>query len=129
MRKLSLEPSWISGFLSFSNPFPKLMPRKMIIAALHLSCVISAPAFKEIYGDFSSRTKQGRALLGVLGQDIPLLWEFPSVGDAGEEKSCSKAARASTELGFYLFGMQAAHCAGCSHPTASIPSSSSTTRQ
>lgn len=98
MGKLSLETSWILGLLSFSNPFPKRMPRKMIIAALQLSCAISAPASKEIYGDFSSETKQGRALLGVLGQDIPHLCKFPPPGSAGEEKPRSKAPRANTEL-------------------------------
>lgn len=96
--KLSLETSWILGLLSFSNPFPKQMPRKMIFAALQLSCAISAPASKEIYGDFSSKTKQGRALLGVLGQDIPHLCKFPPPGSAGEEKPRSKAPRANTEL-------------------------------
>lgn len=74
------------------------MPRQTIIAALQLSCAITAPASEGLDGDFSSKTKQGRALLGVLGQDIPHLCKFPSSGNAGEEKPHPKAPRASTKL-------------------------------
>lgn len=91
----------------------------MIIAALQLSCAISAPASKEIYGDFSSETKQGRALLGVLGQDIPHLCKFPPPGSAGEEKPRSKAPRANTEL--CLSRWDPALAAHCAAPQAAAP--------